>query len=439
MTRTTRMLGIALIASTALATTAYAQRDYSNAGQQMQQQQPPPQAKGEKETKQQKGGATVTIGNRKVALSPEFAKAYNDLLASVNANDAAAVAAKAPAAHAAAKIPEEHYLASQLELKAGMAAKNDTQIAAGLQGMLDSGIVPQEQLPVLYNALGKTRYNLKQFPQAAAAFEKQLAIQPNDSEAMTLLATSKANSGQSGDAVAILQKEIAQQSANGGKAPEELYKRAIQSAYKAKLPAVVELSRDWVVHYPSASNWSDAIRIYRNMNTIDDATTLDLLRLARAAGALKGEEDYDRYAYAAITKGYPGEAKTVLEEGIKAGTVNPAKTPFKEMISEAQKKSAGEEATLASATKSALGGATAKPALATGDLLYGYGQYDKAAELYRAALKKSGADASLINLHLGMALARSGDKAGATAAFNAVTGPRAEVAKYWLAYLSTQA
>ena len=34
-----------------------------------------------------------------------------------------------------------------------------------------------------------------------------------------------------------------------------------------------------------------------------------------------------------------------------------------------------------------------------------------------------------------MALARAGDKAGATAALNAVTGPQAEVAKYWLAFL----
>ena len=38
-----------------------------------------------------------------------------------------------------------------------------------------------------------------------------------------------------------------------------------------------------------------------------------------------------------------------------------------------------------------------------------------------------------------MALARSGDKAGATAALNAVTGARAEIAKYWLTYLSTAA
>jgi hypothetical protein len=46
-------------------------------------------------------------------------------------------------------------------------------------------------------------------------------------------------------------------------------------------------------------------------------------------------------------------------------------------------------------------------------------------------------DVNVANLHLGMALARSGDKAGATAAFNAVTGQRADIAKYWLLYVNS--
>jgi hypothetical protein len=50
---------------------------------------------------------------------------------------------------------------------------------------------------------------------------------------------------------------------------------------------------------------------------------------------------------------------------------------------------------------------------------------------------KPGVDPNVANLHLGMALARAGDKAGATAALNAVTGPRADIAKFWLLYLST--
>ena len=108
-------------------------------------------------------------------------------------------------------------------------------------------------------------------------------------------------------------------------------------------------------------------------------------------------------------------------------------------MAQAKAKSAGEAAGLDAAATRGLSAATAKAALANGDLLYGYGEYAKAADIYRGALKKPGADAGLINLHLGMALARAGDKAGATAALNSVSGAHSEIAKYWLTYLSTQA
>jgi hypothetical protein len=61
--------------------------------------------------------------------------------------------------------------------------------------------------------------------------------------------------------------------------------------------------------------------------------------------------------------------------------------------------------------------------------------YAKAAELYRQAIGKPGVDPNVANMHLGIALARSGDKAGATTAFNAVTGNLAGIAKYWLIYV----
>ena len=77
--------------------------------------------------------------------------------------------------------------------------------------------------------------------------------------------------------------------------------------------------------------------------------------------------------------------------------------------------------------------------MVTGDAYYGYGDYAKAAELYRAALTKSGVDKDLANLRLGMSLARAGDKSGATAALNAAGGAQSEVAKFWLTYLSTSA
>jgi Flp pilus assembly protein TadD len=80
-------------------------------------------------------------------------------------------------------------------------------------------------------------------------------------------------------------------------------------------------------------------------------------------------------------------------------------------------------------------GPTPANLLRIGDRYYGMGNYAKAAEVYRDVMTKPGADKEVANLHLGMALARAGDKAGATAALNAVTGPRAGIAKYWLLYV----
>jgi tetratricopeptide (TPR) repeat protein len=434
---TMKMLGIALAASTALATAAHAQREGYGGAQPRQQQ---PQTRGEeKQDKPQRGGAIVTIGDKKINISAQFATAYKEQIAAFEAKDTAGFAAKSAAAHAAAKSPDEHFLASQVDLKSAAKAKNEAGMGTALEAMIGTGVFPQDQLGPAYTTLGKVRYNLKQFPQAVAAFQKAVELQPGNTEAVALLSQARSVGATPTEAVADLQKAIVQQTANGGKAPEELYKRAISLAYKAKLPSTPEISRQWVAAYPTATNWRDAIGIYRNMSNVDDQGTLDLFRLARAAKALNGEADYDRYAYAALMKGYPGEAKAVIDEGIAAGAVDAKKSPFKEMIQTANQKASGEAATLDSAASKALAGGTAKSALTTGDLLYGYGRYDKAAELYRAALKRPGADASLINLHLGMALARSGDKAGATAALNAVTGSRAEIAKYWLAYLGNPA
>ena len=75
----------------------------------------------------------------------------------------------------------------------------------------------------------------------------------------------------------------------------------------------------------------------------------------------------------------------------------------------------------------------------TGDAFFDAGDYGQAATLYRTALGKPGVDKDLANLRLGMALAMSGDKAGATASLQAAGGAQAEIAKYWMTYVATRA
>lgn len=428
MRHSTTALGVVLVLAAGTASVAQAQR----AG--------PPKTSEELEqpAPAKKGKATVTIGDRKVEISMSFAKAYQEAQAALAANDVAGAAAKLAAAKAGATSPEERYLIAQLQLKLADKTKNEAEIAAALEAMLATGLVPQAQVPVVTLTLAKARYNAKQYDQAAALFERVIQLQPNNAEATNLLAQTRIVQGRGEDSLALLQKSIAQQTASGGKAPADLYERAVAVAYNARSPMALTLSRDWVAAYPSPATWADALRIYRNLNTLDPAATLDALRLTRAVNALK-DADYERYAYIALMRGYPAEAKAVLEQGAAAGAIDVTKTPYKELFDESKKKAAGEAGGLDSAAQKALQSGAARQLVTTGDLLYGYGQYAKAAELYRAALAKSGVDKDLANLHLGLALANAGDKAGATAALKAVTGPRAELAKYALIYVGSPA
>ena len=126
------------------------------------------------------------------------------------------------------------------------------------------------------------------------------------------------------------------------------------------------------------------------------------------------------------------EAQAVLNAGIAAKVVDPANSNFRDMITVLKKKPIATAADLETAVKSS---PSAINLLRIGDRYYGMGNYSKAADIYRQVAAKPGADKELANLHLGMALARAGDKAGATAAFNGVTGGRAEIAKFGLLYL----
>lgn len=362
-------------------------------------------------------------------------KAIVALQQAVKANDTANIPARLAAAQAAARTAEDRFFIGALQLEAATAAKDNAAIAAAIEQVLASGKAPQDQVVPLHAQLANAYSAMNQPARAAATLERLLALQPNNSEAAIVLSNTLHKQGRTAEAVAALQKQIA---SAPGRADERLYKQATSLAYGAKLPVATELSRSWAAAYPTPQNWRDAMRIYRNLQQPPESILLDLLRLSRAVNALDGTGDFHPYAYAALEDRSPAEAKAVVEEGIAAGKINASDKLFQDILKEATTKSAGQQERLPALVTDALAAPDARLAITAGNILYGTGDHAKAAELYRAALGKSGADKDMVNLRLGMALARAGDKAGATAALNAVTGPRAEVAKYWLAYVQTR-
>jgi tetratricopeptide (TPR) repeat protein len=370
-------------------------------------------------------------------ISSQESAAILPVQTALEKKDTAAAAAALPAAKAAAEGPDAKLIVGSLTLQLGQMTNDTALQSQGLDMMIDSGSKATGNLPELLKVQANIALEQKNYPKAETALRKLTELTPNDVDITLMLAQMQSNQGRPADALATMQRAIAQQKAAGQQVPENWYRMTVTSAYKAKLvPQVYALSRDWLAAYPGADSWRDSLTIYRELGRPDKPTDIDTLRLMRAAHALKGEADYFDLSDALSKTGFPGETKAVIEEGIANNTFARTKAPFGEMLASAQTRATADQASLPAQEKSALAAASGTPALKMGDAYYGYGNFAKAATLYRAALQKGSVDANLVNTRLGLALAQAGQKAEAEAALKAVTGPRAELASFALLWVS---
>ena len=378
--------------------------------------------------------ATSSTG-RKLTVSPAAQKALVALQTAVNANDTATIPAKLAAAQAVAKSADEKFFVATNQTKAALAANDLAGIRAGVDALQASGVAETPDLVARYTDLGKRYKTAGQVDQAVIVLDKAMALNPNNAATLINLASIRDGQGQKAEAVALMQKSFIASKAAGIKVDEGNYKFAAGLAYAQRLPVANDLARQWVTAYPSPASWRDTLRIYRDLNRPQPGQMIDLMRLGRAANALNGENDYYTLSSALVNAGKLAEAKSLLADARTAPNVDLKKSQFTTLSTKVA--AAPTRAAVDASAKAALAGANGKAMIDAGDALYGHGAYADAVPLYRAALTKGG-DAGLANLRLGMALARVGDNAGATAALNAVTGANAEIARYWLLWLSTK-
>lgn len=376
---------------------------------------------------------------RKFNFSDAARPALAELQKASQAGDPAAFDAALAKAQAAAQNNDDRYVIAQFQLNHAIQTNNEAAKLSAIEAMIQSGAATQAELPTLYSNLGAIAYNQGDYAKAAQAFKQLLQLQPDNKDAMTNLAAALSQQGNPAEAAALVEQRIQAAEAAGQPVPEGLYKQALALAYEARSPKTVELTRELISAYPTAENWRDGLMIFRDLRNPTGDVNLDLMRLMRATKSLNGERDYYELAEAANSKGLPGEAKAVIEAGVAAKAVNPTAPGFKELLAAASGKIEQDRASLPGLEKKAMAESNGKLALATGDAYYGYGEYAKAAALYRAALEKGGVDANLVNTRLGMALALAGQKAEAEAALKAVSGPRADLAGYWLIWLGQNA
>ncbi|HYN46051.1 MAG TPA: hypothetical protein VES64_05120 [Allosphingosinicella sp.] len=372
-------------------------------------------------------------------LSREESRAILPLLEAVRAANWTAANAGLPAAQAGARSPGARYLVGQLMLEIGRGTQSQQIQSQAVDAMIASGGAPADVLPNLVAAQAGFALQGNNVATAEAPLTRLLELDPNNVDRIRQLALVKVHLNKRPEALVLFRRALQLSEAGGQRAPEDLHRAALAAAYEGRmLQPSLELSRAMVRAYPSAENWRSALAIYSELGGLEAGVKLDLRRLMRAAGALAGERDYYEYAESVNRAGLPAEAKAVLDEALGRNVFTTGLGAARALLALATRRVPEDRAALPGLKTRALAGSSGLDARTAGDVYYGYGQYAEAAGLYRAALQKGGDDANLINTRLGAALAQAGQRAEAEAALRAVTGARAELAQFWLLWLSTR-
>jgi tetratricopeptide (TPR) repeat protein len=387
---------------------------------------------------QQGGGkAQAQAGQPALKLSKEEQTALTPVQKAIDAKDFDGAAAALSAAEPAIKGADARYYASVARLQIGLGKNDKAMQLAGLEGMIASGKVAQSELPKFYNNIATLATDTGDYAKAEQAVAKLAEIAPNDPGPVISLAQAKIKQNRPAEAVTLLDRAITMQKASGQAVPESWYRVALGQAATARLtPQVTKIGSNLVASYPTPKNWHDALGILIEQTASDRDTEIDIYRLMRATKSLTSANDYAAYTRVLSNAGLPGEVKAVLDEGVAANLIKPTDARFAPMRSSVAGRIAADKVSLLADEKKALAASNGVLAAGVASAHFAYGDYPKAIELYRAALKKGSVDANVVNTRLGMALALSGQKAEAESAFKAVSGSRADLAPFLLAWLS---
>ena len=386
-------------------------------------------------------------------LSPAVVKLAKPTQDAVVANNPAVAEPMVAQIEAAATSDDDKYVAAvlrySLEAQKTRAAQQANPRApvdeAGQARALDMLIAnpktPAADRPGYTARRGEIAYSARQYPQALQYFQQARQLGYADDNLSLMMVKAKIDSGDVAGGTAELEQIVAAAQAKGQKAPVDYYRYAIGRANKAHLTAqTVAWMNRYTAAYPLGQTWYEVLATYGFQQDatarLDAQQKIDLFRLMRATGALADQFFYIEYAQKAQNAGLPLEAQAVLREGLANGKIPAGNTEAKALQVELTRAIAAEGnlTTLEARAKTAANGQLAGQ---TADALLSSGEWARAAALYQVALTKGGVDANIINSRLGIALARSGDKAGAIAAFAKVQGsPRAEIASFWTTWLN---
>lgn len=335
------------------------------------------------------------------------------------------------------KTPFEAYQIDEFQGYVLIQQKKFGEAAPVFERMLNSGLMPAEQVDERTKTVAQLYFQMKDYNKASTWAKKWLEKHPGTEDMSILLGQSQYLLNDYKAAAATMAGVVNNAEKAGRKPDENWIQIVMSSQFKLEnRDGIGDALKKMVRYYPKPEYWENLLDIYRRKEG-GDRLTLGYYRLMNDVGVLKDKGDYVEMAQLAIDAGVPGEAQLVVQKGIDAGTLKSEdKTEqgrYDRLLTGAKKQSDLDKASLNQLAGEAEKARSGQASVALGQAYLSYGDIDKAIAALEKGIAKGGAtDVDEAQISLGIAYLKKGQKDQARSAFKAVKqGKWSDLAELW--------
>lgn len=379
----------------------------------------------------------------KANYSKAFIEAYRPIDTQLKAAtpDYAAIRLTLPALIAAASTPDDKLVAGQTAFNVAQKTQDNALALQGAEMVVASGKADAKMLGQYSFVAGQLAYNAKDYAKSRTYIDTAIKAGYTDKDPQLFLADAYFADKKYAEGLSYLSEQIAARRAAGQPVNEAWIKRALATAYNAKLyPQARQFSLEYARDYPNQASWGDAIAIAINSTRFQPPEMLDLLRLARQTNTMRTDQQYLEYIETADARRLPAEVLAVIDAGVAARHLNGNQQTVKDARAAANARLASDRTELATFQRDAQApNAKLVTVMAAADTLLSYGRHAEAEALYSKAAGMPGANLPLVMTRLGIAQTGQGKFDAAQASFGKVDGTRKQIADLWALYASQRA
>ena len=284
---------------------------------------------------QEQVGTVMEIGGSRLSVSPQEMRALSDLGKVARSKGKGGQDRALAEARRIANGRDARYVLALYELEIGRRRGDDTMRAQALDALIASQLTPRDKLSSHLAARGQIAYRSGDFATAGKLWTRLTELTPSDPEVFASLAQVRLAQKDAPGALDLLTRAIAARETFGEIASEIWYRQRLSIAQQGNLVGPgIDSAKALVSAHPTPANWRSALVVFRQMAAPEGALEIEVLRLMRHVGALVQAAEYQRMAQLLRQSGEPGEAKSVLDDGIARGLLDPGQSPTREIIAE---------------------------------------------------------------------------------------------------------